>query len=56
MVFIIQNTQNRDGAALQAKLDELIRTSHAHNRFIGIEHLTNKEIEGRPKELRDPGP
>ena len=45
MVFIIQNTQNRDGGALQAKLDELIRSSHAHNRFIGIEHLTDEEIE-----------
>ena len=45
MVFIIQNTQNRDGAALQTKLDELIRSSHAHNRFIGIEHLTDEEIE-----------
>jgi low affinity Fe/Cu permease len=46
MVFIIQNTQNRDGAALQAKLDELIRASAAHNTFIGIEHLTEEEIEG----------
>jgi low affinity Fe/Cu permease len=45
MVFIIQNTQNRDGAALQVKLDELIRSSHAHNQFIGIEHLTDEEIE-----------
>lgn len=45
MVFIIQNTQNRDSAALQAKLDELIRSSHAHNRFIGIEHLTDEEID-----------
>jgi low affinity Fe/Cu permease len=45
MVFIIQNTQNRDGAALQVKLDELIRSSHAHNKFIGIEHLTDQEIE-----------
>ena len=45
MVFIIQNTQNRDGAAIQAKLDELIRTSSAQNRFIGIEHLTDEEIE-----------
>jgi low affinity Fe/Cu permease len=45
MVFIIQNTQNRDGAALQTKLDALIRASHAHNRFIGIEHLTDEEIE-----------
>ena len=44
MVFLIQNTQNRDGAALQAKLDELIRASTAHNTFIGIEHLTDEEL------------
>src|SRR5690242_10139955 len=40
MVFLIQNTQNRDGAAIQAKLDELIRSTNAQNRFIGIEHLS----------------
>lgn len=45
MVFIIQNTQNRDGAAIQVKLDELIRTSAAQNKFIGIEQLTAEEIE-----------
>ncbi len=45
MVFLIQNTQNRDGAAIQTKLDELIRTSAAQNRFIGIEHLTEEELE-----------
>lgn len=45
MVFLIQNTQNRDGAAMQAKLDELIRISKANNRFIGIEHLTETEVE-----------
>jgi low affinity Fe/Cu permease len=45
MVFLIQNTQNRDGAALQAKLDELIRVGEAQNRFIGIEHLTETEVE-----------
>ena len=50
MVFLIQNTQNRDGAALQAKLDELIRASAAHNAFIGIEHLTDEELREILKE------
>jgi low affinity Fe/Cu permease len=45
MVFLIQNTQNRDGAAIQAKLDEIIRTGKARNSFIGIEHLTEEEVE-----------
>ena len=46
MVFLIQNAQNRDGAAIQAKLDELIRSvSHARNEFIGIEHLTERELD-----------
>jgi len=44
MVFVIQNTQNRDATATQAKLDELIRSSAAQNRFIGIEQLTAEEI------------
>jgi low affinity Fe/Cu permease len=45
MVFLIQNTQNRDGAAIQAKLDELIRASAAQNRFIGIEGLAEEELD-----------
>ncbi len=45
MVFLIQNTQNRDGAALQTKLDELIRASDAMDEFMGIEKLTDKELE-----------
>ncbi len=45
MVFLIQNTQNRDGVAIQTKLDELIRASRAQNAFIGIERLTEEELE-----------
>jgi low affinity Fe/Cu permease len=45
MVFLIQNTQNRDGMAIQAKLDELILTSDAENEFVGIERLTDKELQ-----------
>ena len=46
MVFLIQNSQNRDAAAIQAKLDEVIRAmDKARNEFIGIEHLTDAEIE-----------
>ena len=49
MVFLIQNSQNRDNAALQVKLDELIRVSEVKNMFVGIEHLTEEEID----ELRE---
>jgi low affinity Fe/Cu permease len=45
MVFLIQNTQNRDGAALQTKLDEIIRSSDAEDQFMGIETMTDKELE-----------
>ena len=45
MVFLIQNTQNRDGIAIQAKLDEIVRVTEAKNAFIGIEHLAEEEVE-----------
>lgn len=49
MIFVLQNSQNRDGEAVQTKLDELILSSRrAQNRFIGIERLDEKEI----RELR----
>lgn len=44
MVFVLQNSQNRDGKALQAKIDELILTSEAQNKFVGIEKLDEEEI------------
>lgn len=60
MVFLIQNSQNRDGAAIQAKLDELIRAGAAHNRFIGAEQLTEEQLallrekgSGRAKRLAE---
>ena len=45
MVFLIQNTQNRDSSALQLKLDELIRATEAKNKLIGFERLSEPELE-----------
>ena len=46
MVFLIQNAQNRDGSAIQAKLDELIRAIQGpRNEFVGIEHSSQEELE-----------
>lgn len=45
MVFLIQSTQNRDSAAVHIKLDELIRSSRAHNALLNLEELDEAMLE-----------
>jgi len=53
MVFLIQNTQNRDTGAMQAKLDELIRAIEgAHNALLDLEELDEEEIEHIRRDYR----
>ena len=54
MVFLIQNAQNRDGSAIQAKLDEIIRSiDTARDEFVGIENLSQHELERIKKALEE---
>lgn len=53
MVFLIQNTQNRDGKAVQLKLDELIRaTKGARHTYVGLEDLSDLELAELDKEFK----
>jgi len=52
MVFLIQNTQNRDSVAVQIKLDELIRSSQAHNALLNLEELDEATMERIRKHYR----
>ena len=45
LLFILQHSQNRDGMAIQAKLDELIKSSDARNEFAGVDRLPANDIE-----------
>ena len=52
MVFLIQNTQNRDAKAIQLKLDELIRAiKNARNRLIELEDYTDEELDQLEREF-----
>jgi low affinity Fe/Cu permease len=54
MVFLIQNTQNRDSAAVQIKLDELIRTIEgAHNSLLDLEEMEEADLERMRKEYEE---
>ncbi len=52
MVFLIQNTQNRDGKALQLKLDEIIRATKARDAFVDLEDLSDAELDALNVEFK----
>ncbi len=53
MVFLIQNTQNRDTKAIQLKLDELIHsTKGARDQFVGLEDLTDEDLAELDREFK----
>ena len=52
MVFLIQNTQNRDSKAMHLKLDEIIRASAARNSFIDLEDMTDEDLQAVSDEFK----
>lgn len=54
MVFLIQNTQNRDSLAMHLKLDELIKAIHgARNSMVNVEELSDQQLEALHDEFRN---
>ncbi len=51
MVFLIQNTQNRDGKETQLKVDELIRSSQARNAFLNLDEVSDDDLQTLDKEF-----
>ena len=51
MVFLIQNTQNRDGKEIHLKLDELIRASSARDSFLDLDDVSDAELEALDEEF-----
>jgi low affinity Fe/Cu permease len=52
MVFLIQNTQNRDGKAVQLKLDELLLATRGRDAFVDLEEMSDEELEELEREFR----
>jgi len=53
MVFLIQNAQNRDSTALQLKLDELIRTTASRKDLVGIEDMSEQELQSMREQVTE---
>lgn len=53
MVFLIQNTQNRDSKAIQLKLDELILATRGRDALVDLEDMTDEELEELDREFRE---
>ena len=52
MVFLVQNTQNRDARALHLKLDEILRIDAARNKLINLENCTDEELDKMERQFK----